>query len=79
MTASPHSFLVQQFNETITLKINGDEFTHWITDTADFTVVRDDSGLYSYAELSDDGKLVPSNEKVGLSEPKPSSHHLHPK
>jgi hypothetical protein len=33
ITASPHPFTVRQFNETIALKINGDEFSHWITDT----------------------------------------------
>jgi hypothetical protein len=33
MTASPHAFPVQQLNETVMLKINGDEFSHWITDT----------------------------------------------
>jgi hypothetical protein len=32
MTASPHAFLVQQLNETVALKINGDEFSHWISD-----------------------------------------------
>jgi hypothetical protein len=38
MTASPHPFTVRQMNETIALKINGDEFSHWITDT---------NGMYS--------------------------------
>jgi hypothetical protein len=33
ITASPHTFMVQQLNKTIALKINGDEFSHWITDT----------------------------------------------
>jgi hypothetical protein len=32
MTASPHPFIVHQFNESIPLKIKGDEFDNWITD-----------------------------------------------
>lgn len=33
ITASPHTFLVRQLNETVALKINGDEHIHWVTDT----------------------------------------------
>ena len=33
-------------------------------------MVRDESGLYAYAELDDGGKLVPSQEKVGRGSPK---------
>lgn len=32
MMASPHAFLVEQFEETISLKIKGDELKHWVTD-----------------------------------------------
>ena len=32
MMASPHPFLVEQYEETITLKIKGDEIEHWVTD-----------------------------------------------
>lgn len=31
----------------------------------DYAVMRDDEGLYTYAKLSDDGKLVPSKAQVG--------------
>jgi len=30
--ASPHPFFVQQYGETVTLKIKGDEHDHWVTD-----------------------------------------------
>ena len=30
--ASPHAFFVKQFEETISLKIKGDEHKHWVTD-----------------------------------------------
>jgi hypothetical protein len=44
----------------------------------DNTVVRDEAGLYAYAKLSDDGKLVPSSEKVGRSPPKSANKYLRP-
>lgn len=44
----------------------------------DYTVVRDDSGLYTYAKLADDGKLVPSSESVGQSPPQAAKKNLRP-
>ena len=32
MMASPHVFFVEQFEDTIGLKIKGDEHEHWVTD-----------------------------------------------
>ena len=32
MMASPHAFKVEQWNETIDLKIKGDEKVNWVTD-----------------------------------------------
>ena len=32
MIASPHAFFVEQFEDTIGLKIRGDEHEHWVTD-----------------------------------------------
>jgi hypothetical protein len=44
----------------------------------DYTVVRDNSGLYAYAKLAESGKLVASNEMVGRSPPKSAKKHLRP-
>ncbi|KAL3905452.1 MAG: hypothetical protein SGILL_009674 [Bacillariaceae sp.] len=77
MTASPHAFPVEQLNETVMLKINGDEFSHWITDENDYAVVRDASGVYAYAEVSEDGKLVPSANKVGARGPPKDDANIH--
>jgi hypothetical protein len=44
----------------------------------DYTVVRDESGLYSYAKLAEDGKLVASNNMVGRSPPKSVKKNLRP-
>jgi len=66
MMASPHTYLADQNEETITLKIKGDEQENWVTDMDDYTVVRTNNGEYRYAELSPDRKkLVPSDKKVG--------------
>lgn len=66
--ASPHAFFVKQFEETISLKIKGDEHKHWVTDMDDYTVVQNSEGDYRYAELSSDRKkLVPTDKKVGKS------------
>ncbi|KAL3917237.1 MAG: hypothetical protein SGILL_004807 [Bacillariaceae sp.] len=62
------------------LKINGDEFAHWITDTEDYMVVRDDLGVYAYAEVAEDGQLVPSKTIVGKDPPKdkpPKGANIH--
>mmetsp|Transcript_11951 Transcript_11951/g.30318 ORF Transcript_11951/g.30318 Transcript_11951/m.30318 type:complete len:767 (-) Transcript_11951:168-2468(-) len=71
MKASPHTFVVDQDDEQIVLKIKGDESDHWVTNQHDFTVIQDNKGVYKVAKLSlDEKELVPSDETVGNSPPK---------
>lgn len=68
--ASPHPFTVTQPDGTIiTLYIKGDEYFHYMVDTAGFTVVRD-KGLYKYARVNQQGELVPTQAAVGRDDPR---------
>jgi hypothetical protein len=52
--------------------------TLYVRSLSDYTVVRDDAGLYAYAKLADDGRLVASNEMVGRPLPKSAKKKMRP-
>ncbi|MDR1226615.1 MAG: M6 family metalloprotease domain-containing protein, partial [Prevotellaceae bacterium] len=55
--------IVQQDGTNLTILLKGDEFFHW-TETEDGSViVRNNAGMFEYAEISD-GHLMPANVKV---------------
>ena len=52
------------------LSIKGGPSFHWLTDTAtSHTVVRDEGGWYTYADLNASGYLVATRKYVGLADP----------
>ncbi|MDR1197756.1 MAG: hypothetical protein LBK94_01915 [Prevotellaceae bacterium] len=62
--AFPYSInVVQQDGSNLTILLKGDEFFHW-TETEDgYVIVRNNAGMFEYAEISN-GHLVPANVKV---------------
>ena len=72
IVASPHPVTVKQPDGTsITLFLRGDEYFHWYEDEQGFTVIQE-NGVYSYAKLDDNNKLVSTNLQVGDFNPKKS-------
>ncbi len=53
----------------ISVRAVGDEFAHWVVDQNGYTIVKDQNGFFCYAELNDDGKLVPTTNIVGQVDP----------
>lgn len=58
----------QPDGQVISLYASGDEFHHWFHDKEGYTITRDDSGYYVYAEKSGND-IVASSYKVGKSVP----------
>lgn len=54
---------------TIKLRLRGDEFYHWLEDLQGYTVIRNATGSYMYAQLEADGNLAASTHEVGASDP----------
>mmetsp|Transcript_56401 Transcript_56401/g.136859 ORF Transcript_56401/g.136859 Transcript_56401/m.136859 type:complete len:850 (+) Transcript_56401:1929-4478(+) len=68
MMASPHTFTVDNANLTIALRLRGDEQSHWLTDLDDYLVVCDHDGVYKYAQITPDGKMIAGGGYVGEKE-----------
>ncbi|MFQ5591743.1 MAG: M6 family metalloprotease domain-containing protein [Phycisphaerae bacterium] len=67
--ASPHPFTVTQADGTaIVLYVRGDEYFNWWEDSGSYTVVRH-GNEYVYAELGVDGRLAPTEWRVGEADP----------
>ncbi len=60
--------LTQPDGAKIVLQVRGDEFVNWFEDINGFSVVRD-NGTYVYARLDVEGKLAPTPNAVGKSDP----------
>ncbi len=70
INASPTPIhLIQPDGTAISLRVRGDEFSHWFEDTAGFAVVRD-AGRYVYAQRRADGGLGPTAFVVGRDNPR---------
>ncbi|MBD5778006.1 M6 family metalloprotease domain-containing protein [Pelagicoccus sp. NFK12] len=69
MSAFPGCFIeIQPDGSEIDLHIHGDEHFHWVCDHDGYTVLKD-RGWFVYAERGPNGKLVPSGNRVGKTNP----------
>lgn len=60
--ANPTPVVVKQPDGgTVTLRLHGDEYLHFMTTTDGYSVVRDAQGYYVYAQKRDDGQLSPTS------------------
>lgn len=55
--------IVQPDGTSLEIVGHGDEFSHYVTTTDGYTVIKGDDGIYRYAEL-EDGRLKPSAVKA---------------
>ena len=63
--ASPVPFIVKQADGSeITIRLRGDEFFHYKTTLDDYTLIPDEAGILTYAELDNKGKLQSSKIKA---------------
>lgn len=68
LTDAPQT-ITQPDGTVIECFATGDEFYNWLHDADGFTIIRDDSGYYVYADKKD-GELVSSELVVGKDKPK---------
>lgn len=67
--ASPHPVTEWQPDGTsVQLWMRGDEHARWVEDTQGFTVLRD-RGWFVYGDLNPQGRLVPTDLRVGRHDP----------
>lgn len=67
--ANPNPVELRQPNgASITLRIRGDEWFHWLEDLQGYTVILD-QGAYVYATLDAQGLLAPTGLAVGATDP----------
>lgn len=60
--ACPHPGIIHQPDGTpITVRLHGDEFINYITTDDGYTLMKNTSGIYTYAERSADGTLQPGH------------------
>jgi M6 family metalloprotease-like protein len=60
--ANPNPVLITQPNETsLTIMIKGDERVHWYKSMDDYTLLYNEAGYLSYAQLDENGDLQPTN------------------
>ncbi len=65
VTANPHPVIrTQPDGTTITILLHGDEYIHWTTTSDGYTIMTNVSGVFEYAMLQADGKLVFSGIKA---------------
>ena len=71
--AAPFRFLpttlTQPDGTVLSLYASGDEYYHWVHDTNGYTVLQASDGYFYYAKKKSDGKLIPSDIKVGKEIP----------
>ena len=70
------STLMQPNEVTFTGRIWGDEFFSWAETEDGYRFVHSGDGWYYYAQLNEDGEFAPTNYKVGIDSPPPSSYQL---
>lgn len=67
-TAKPASrqqtTIVQPDGTTFQVRLNGDEFFHYISTSDDIPVVKGADGWYTYADITVDGQLLPTGRKA---------------
>jgi M6 family metalloprotease-like protein len=69
MPANPEPFIEEQGDGTqVQLRARGDEHFSWLEDARGYTVVRNNGWLH-YAEIGNDGRLIPGALLVGRDDP----------
>ena len=63
----PYTY-TQPDGTTVECLVTGDEYYHWVHDPDGFVILRDEAGFLVYADKMD-GKLVPTPNLVGQSDP----------
>jgi M6 family metalloprotease-like protein len=79
--ASPHLFEeTQPDGAVVKLHVRGDERFHWMEDEAGYTVVRSNKREYMYGQRNAQGRVVPTNLRVGRDDPKQAGlgRHIQP-
>lgn len=69
--------IIQPDGRTLTVRMFGDEFGHFIETLEGYTIVKDDCGVWTYALRDKDGRLVPSGWLVGRDNPSVLGVDLH--
>jgi M6 family metalloprotease-like protein len=63
--ANPNPIAVAQPDgSTLQLRVRGDEWNHWISTVDGYHVIKNQQGVYEYAQLSRSGALVASGQKA---------------
>ncbi len=66
--AYPYPMEVQQPNgETISIQAHGDEYFHYTTAANGYLIMKDGEGYYRYANISEEGALIPGDIIVSKS------------
>ena len=68
--------ITQPNDVTFTGRIWGDEFIYWMETENGYRFVETFEGWYYYATLDQNGEYAPTNYKVGIDSPPPSSYKL---
>lgn len=65
VTAYPYPVTIEQPDGTkLTVVLKGDEHLHWATTTDGYTLMRNQEGIFVYAEKNSEGDLIPSAVKA---------------
>ncbi|MBC2764278.1 MAG: M6 family metalloprotease domain-containing protein, partial [ANME-2 cluster archaeon] len=70
VTASPYPFTLEQPDGySFQARQYGDERLHWIETLDGYTIVKEEKGWWTYAAKNNEGKLIPTNNRVGMVKP----------
>jgi M6 family metalloprotease-like protein len=62
--------VAQPDGKTFTVEVKGDEYLHFVREiSTGYTVIQSEDGTWWYAELGTEGRLAPSNHRVGDADP----------
>ncbi len=65
VTAYPYPVTIEQPDGTkLTVVLKGDEHLHWAITTDGYTLMRNQEGIFVYAEKNSEGDLIPSAVKA---------------
>jgi len=73
--AYPYPVEVKQPNgEVITIQAHGDEFAHYVTTADGYVVAVDSEGYFTFAEINDEGHILPGKIRVSENTLKSDNH-----
>ncbi|MCK4938381.1 MAG: M6 family metalloprotease domain-containing protein, partial [Methanosarcinales archaeon] len=68
--ASPYPFTLEQPDGySFQARQYGDERLHWIETLDGYTIVKEENGWWTYAAKNNEGKLIPTNNRVRMVKP----------